>query len=107
MSPSYKINEQLSTYVSWQHGEKAGISQFVNGVSNVVDAEKTDAYEIGLKTVLLNDTLVFNTAVFYSEIENYQQQVRMVDEYTTNLNIAEWRARRRSPTPRPPATCRW
>jgi iron complex outermembrane receptor protein len=30
---------------------------------------------------------VFNTAVFYSEIENYQQQVRVVDDYTTNLNI--------------------
>jgi outer membrane receptor protein involved in Fe transport len=87
VSPSFKISDNYSTYVSWQHGEKAGISQFVNGVSNLVDGEKTDAYEIGLKTVLLNDTLVFNTAVFYSEIENYQQQVRIVDEYTTNLNI--------------------
>ena len=88
VSPSFKINENYSTYVSWQHGEKAGISQFVNGISNVVVGEKTDAYEIGLKTVLFNDTLVFNTAVFYSEIENYQQQVRIVDEYTTALNIA-------------------
>ncbi len=58
----------------------------MNGVSNVVGGEKTDAYEIGLKTVLFNDTLVFNTAVFYSEIEDYQQQVRVLDEYTTNLN---------------------
>jgi outer membrane receptor protein involved in Fe transport len=88
VSPSYKINDNYSTYVSWQHGEKAGISQFVNGISNVVEAEKTDAYEIGLKTVLLNDTLVFNTALFYSEIDHYQQQVRIVDEYTTALNIA-------------------
>ena len=51
-------------------------------------AKKTDAYEIGFKTVLLNDTLVFNTALFYMDIDNYQQQVRIVDEYTTNLNIA-------------------
>lgn len=86
VSPSWKISDQISTYASWQHGEKAGISQFVNGVSNVVGGEKTDAYEIGLKTVLFNDTLVFNTAVFYSEIEDYQQQVRVLDEYTTNLN---------------------
>ena len=69
-------------------------------------SEKTNAYEIGLKTVLLNDTLVFNTAVFYSEIEDYQQQVRIVDEYTTNLNT-EGAERRPSPTPPPPATCRW
>ncbi len=87
-SPSWKLSDQVSTYVSWQHGEKAGISQFVNGISNVVHAEETEAYEIGLKTVLLNDTLVFNTAVFYSEIDNYQQQVRVLDEYTTNLNLA-------------------
>ena len=89
VSPSWKLSEQVSTYVSWQHGEKAGISQFVNGISNLVEAEKTEAYEIGLKTVLLNDTLVFNTAVFYSEIEDYQQSVRIVDEYTTNLNLAD------------------
>ena len=38
--------------------------------------------------MLLNDTLVFNTALFYSDIDNYQQQVRIVDEYTTALNIA-------------------
>jgi iron complex outermembrane recepter protein len=86
VSPSWKLSDQVSTYVSWQHGEKAGISQFVNGISNVVDAEKTEAYEIGLKTVLFNDTLVFNTAVFYSEIEDYQQSVRIVDGYTTALN---------------------
>jgi iron complex outermembrane recepter protein len=29
---------------------------------------------------------VFNTAVFYSEIDDYQQSVRVVDEYTTNQN---------------------
>jgi len=88
VSPNWKINDNLQSYVSWQHGEKAGISQFVNGFSNLVEPEKTDAYEIGLKTVLLNDTLVFNTAVFYMDIDNYQQQVRIVDEYTTAQNIA-------------------
>ena len=87
VSPSWKINDDLSTYVSWQHGEKAGISQFVNGTSDLVRAEQTDAYEIGLKTVLLNDSLVFNIAAFYSEIEDYQQSVRVVDDYTTNLNV--------------------
>ncbi len=36
VSPSYKINDNLTSYVSWQYGEKAGISQFVNGVSSLV-----------------------------------------------------------------------
>ena len=88
VSPSYKINEDLTSYVSWQYGEKAGISQFVNGVSSLVPGEKTSAFELGLKSTLLNNTLTFNIAAFFADIKNYQQGVRVVDEYTTANNIA-------------------
>jgi hypothetical protein len=88
VSPSYKINDNLTTYVSWQYGEKAGISQFVNGVSSLVPGEETSAYEVGLKSTLLHNTLTFNIAAFFAKIKNYQQGVRVVDEYTTANNIA-------------------
>lgn len=88
VSPSYKITDDLTSYVSWQYGEKAGISQFVNGVSSLVPGEKTSAYEIGLKSTLLDSTLTFNAAVFYARIKDYQQGVRVVDQYTTDQNIA-------------------
>ncbi len=29
ISPSYRINPDVTTYLSWQHGEKAGISQVI------------------------------------------------------------------------------
>jgi hypothetical protein len=29
ISPSYKINDDMTSYFSYQHGEKAGISQLV------------------------------------------------------------------------------
>ena len=51
ISPLYKINENVSAYVSWQYGEKAGIAQFTNGVSNLAKAEKSSAYESGIKAV--------------------------------------------------------
>jgi len=86
ISPSYKINDQVNTYFSWQYGEKAGISQFVNGISALTPGEETSSYEIGLKTVLFNKTLTFNTAVFLMDIKDYQQSVRIVDEYTTAAN---------------------
>jgi outer membrane receptor protein involved in Fe transport len=86
ISPSYKFNDNLTGYVSWQHGEKAGIAQFVNGVSTPVKAEKTDNFEIGVKTALLDKSLIFNADIFYSNIKNYQQGVRVLDVYTTNLN---------------------
>jgi outer membrane receptor protein involved in Fe transport len=92
VSPSYAINEQLSSYFSWQYGEKAGISQFVNGISSLIPGEETSSYEVGLKTTLLKKTLTFNTAVFLMDIKDYQQSVRILDEYTTANNIASGQA---------------
>lgn len=86
LSPSYKINDNLTTYLALQHGEKAGISQATNGYSNLVKAEKTDAYEIGFKSTLLNNTLVFNAALFRMDIKDYQQTSQIVDQYTTASN---------------------
>jgi outer membrane receptor protein involved in Fe transport len=84
VSPSYKFSDAHTGYLSWQYGEKAGISQFTNGVSNLIDGEKTSSYELGLKSVLFDDRLVLNADVFYSAIKDYQQGVRIVDVYTTN-----------------------
>ncbi len=88
ISPSYKFSEELSTYLSWQYGEKAGIAQIVNGFSYPTKAEKSSAYEWGVKSVLLDNTLVLNADIFLTNIEDYQQAVRTVDEYTTQLNTS-------------------
>lgn len=85
ISPTYKWNENFTTYASWQHGEKAGIAQATNGFSNLVTEEKNDAFELGLKSLLLDNTLVFNLALFQMNIEDYQQTSRVFDEYSTNL----------------------
>jgi len=85
LSPTYKFNENLTTYFSWQHGEKAGIAQATNGISNLVTEEKNDAFELGLKSLLLDNTLVFNLALFEMNIKDYQQTSRVFDEYSTNL----------------------
>ncbi|MFG6447886.1 TonB-dependent receptor domain-containing protein [Roseateles sp. BYS180W] len=86
LSPSYKFSPDATGYVSWQHGEKAGIAQFVNGLSYKVAPEKTDSFELGYKTALLKRSLVLNADVFLANIRNYQQAVRVVDDYTTQLN---------------------
>lgn len=85
LSPTYKLNENLTTYFSWQHGEKAGIAQATNGISNLVTEEKIDAFELGVKSLLLDNTLVFNLALFEMNIDDYQQTSRVFDEYSTNL----------------------
>ena len=88
VSPSLKLGPNVTTYTSFTHGEKAGISQVVNGISTLVDPEKTNSFELGVKSALLNKTLILNVDVYDMRISNYQQAVRLVDQYTTNLNIA-------------------
>jgi iron complex outermembrane receptor protein len=83
ISPTYHINEDITTYLSWQYGEKAGISQQVNGRSFLAKAEKNNALEWGIKSILLEGNLTLNFDVFYTEIKDYQQAVQVFDEYTT------------------------
>jgi len=85
-SPSYKFNDQETGYVSYQHGEKAGVSQIINGESLLVPTERTDAYELGLKSNLLHGTLIANADVYWMNIFNYQQVALVYDPYTTALN---------------------
>ncbi|WP_051378632.1 TonB-dependent receptor [Derxia gummosa] len=86
LSPSWKFGPDLTGYVSWQYGEKAGISQNVNGISYLTKPERTNSFELGAKTVLLDRTLVFNADVFLMKIRDYQQAVQTVDAYTTAQN---------------------
>jgi iron complex outermembrane receptor protein len=88
VSQRYKFNEQLTGYVSWQHGEKSGTGFNINGVPTGVKPEKTDAFEIGIKSFALENTLTFNADIFVMDIDDYQQAIRVVDEFTTGVNLA-------------------
>ncbi len=86
LSPSYKFNDDVTGYVSLQYGEKAGISQVTNGVSNLIRPEKSAAYETGVKSTLFGKTLTLNADVFLTNVRDYQQAVQVYDDYTTRLN---------------------
>ena len=85
LSPTYKINDDLTSYFSIQYGEKAGISQITNGVSNLTKAEKALSYELGLKSAWLDRTLILNADLYLTTIKDYQQAVQVYDAYTTTL----------------------
>jgi len=86
ISPSYRINDNLNTYLSWQHGEKAGISQVIvsTGQSFLAKPEKTDSYEWGIKSSLLDKTLFLNADIYQTNITDYQQSVQVVDAVKTS-----------------------
>lgn len=88
ISPSHKFNDNLTGYVSWQYGEKSGSALNVNGVAANVKPEKTNSYEVGLKSFLFDKTLALNADIFLMDIKDYQQTIRAVDEFQTQTNIA-------------------
>lgn len=86
LSPSYKFNDKVIGYITYQHGEKAGISQVINGNSANAKPEKTDNIELGFKSSLLERTLTLNADIFFSKIADYQQTAQVVDSYSTAIN---------------------
>lgn len=87
LSPSYRFNDSVTGYTSWQYGEKSGSALNINGLSANVRPERTNAFELGLKTSLLNSTLILNADLFQMNIRDYQSTVRAVDDFTTQTNI--------------------
>jgi outer membrane receptor protein involved in Fe transport len=88
VTPTYKINDDLNTYFSWQHGEKSGSGININGVPTDVKPEVTDAFELGFKSFWLEKALTANIDAFVMGIKDYQQSVQVVDQFTTDINIA-------------------
>ena len=78
VSVSFMPTDELTMYASYSKGFKAGgfdmrgdavfTPQTVNGYA----PEKVDAYELGFKTALLDNTLFINGALFYSDYSGQQ-----------------------------------
>jgi len=89
VSLRYRINDDLTSYVSWQRGVKAGISQIsgvdTNGVpiSRLVAPERSDSYEIGIKGDYLDGDLTLNASIYSSRLHNFQQTVFILDPILT------------------------
>ena len=54
-------------------------------MSTPAAAEKTNSFELGVKSALLDKTLILNADIFDTQISDYQQAVQAVDQYTTRL----------------------
>jgi outer membrane receptor protein involved in Fe transport len=94
VSFSYAFSPAVTSYLSWQHGAKAGISQ-ISGVDNngipisrLVAPESSNAYELGLKGSYLHDTLTANADIYVDFLDNFQQTVYILDPVLTAQNGA-------------------
>lgn len=68
----YRFSNDMQAYASWARGYKTPTYNTVNLLGstlepiNPVKAQRNDAFELGLKTDLLDNTLRVNSAVFYT-----------------------------------------
>ncbi|MBB5188999.1 iron complex outermembrane receptor protein [Zhongshania antarctica] len=70
-------------FATWQQSTKSAaynVINFLDFEAEKVLAEEIDAYEIGVKTLLFDDTLTLNASAFHYTVENPQVQIVSVLE---------------------------
>jgi iron complex outermembrane recepter protein len=89
----WDVDENNMVYLTWSEGYKSAAYSIVFEMSpgvEPVDAETSDAWELGLKSTLFDSRLILNTTLFYTEFENFQSQAQ---DTTTGqfalLNVGE------------------
>jgi len=68
----YELADHVLLYGSYSRGFKSGVYNLTSPLDPVVEPEKLDAYEIGVKSELFDRTLRLNVAGFYYKYSNIQ-----------------------------------
>lgn len=73
----YEVNQDISTYASFTHGYKSGgfnldSTAAIGGADPRFASEEVDAYELGMKSKLLDGALTLNVAAFLEKFTNFQ-----------------------------------
>lgn len=68
----YHFTPDVMSYVSYNRGFKSGLYNITTFFNQPVDPEIVDAYEIGLKTELLDHRLRLNMAAYYYDYKDVQ-----------------------------------
>ena len=89
----WDLNNDNMAYLTWSEGYKSEAYNIVFEMSpgtEPVDAETSDAWELGLKSTLFDNRLILNTTLFYTEFQDFQSQAQ---DTTTGqfslLNVGE------------------
>lgn len=78
VSLSYDFNEDIMLFASYAEGFKSGgyfgrNTDFSRAES--YDPEYVDTFELGMKSSWLNNRMIFNTSLFYSEYSDKQEEI--------------------------------
>jgi len=80
------VTEDVSAYASYNSGFKAGLWAMQSPRNEPVKPQTTEAFEVGLKTKLFDNTVRFNIAAFHSKIKNFQVRSASTGSLSLLLN---------------------
>jgi len=91
LKAAYDLSDDTMLYASASTGTKSGNFNGVNGTpeEREFDDEFTTSYEVGAKSTFLDSRVRLNSAIFYTEVEDYQFQQGLPDGGTIVSNEAE------------------
>tara|TARA_R110001599_G_scaffold353826_1_gene599257 strand:+ start:28964 stop:31222 length:2259 start_codon:yes stop_codon:yes gene_type:complete len=76
----WDVNDSAMLYASYVSGYKGpAFDVEVSVVTDPIEPEESDSYELGLKSAWLDDRLILNVALYYAEYKNFQAQA-LIDE---------------------------
>jgi len=89
----WDVNDQLMAYATWSEGYKGVAYNIVFEMSednlHPVDPETSDAWEMGLKSRLLDGRLVLNAAAFLTTFDDFQTQAQVAGAQFELINAGE------------------
>lgn len=88
------FTDDVQAYARYARGYKGrGVDSGFAAPQDVepIEAETSDAFEIGLKSVLADGNLVLNVALFHTEYENFQEQAAVLLAGEDDILTAETR----------------
>jgi len=86
-SASYHFTDDITAYATYARGSRSGgitLTSLPAGVNPAVEPEYIDNYELGLKSLLLNNRLALNVDVFWENDSNYQATLA---QFTNNVIV--------------------
>ncbi|MBC2669289.1 TonB-dependent receptor [Novosphingobium piscinae] len=88
LAVDHQFSDQLLGYVSYNRGYKSGLYNVASPAQPPVDPVVVDAYEVGFKTQMLDNTVRFNASAFLYDFEGIQLRAVTSAGATFLLNAA-------------------
>lgn len=91
LSFDYKFNNNFMLYTTASKGYKAGGYNFTvdDGAQNEYDAEISKSIEVGVKSYISDIDLVLNASIFYTKVDDYQENVQLNPTTVVQKNVSE------------------